>query len=141
MLDRYIIIDVEQMMMDYDDNRTSLEALREQLEELSAKDIGGMDYSRERVQTSEITDSMGVNLIRKNDLEMKIGEYETFFKVYDPAWESLNDDEKFVLMAFCAHQRKQSAADRVCEHYGIEIAEAYRRRNKAVNRFRRLMFG
>lgn len=141
MLDRYIIIDIDQMITDYEDNKVSLEALREQYHELCEKGIGSIDCSKDRVQTSPTNDGMINTMVRKETLEHQIEEYTLFFTVYDPAWGKLTEEEKFILMQFVMHRRKQMAIDNICERFGIEIAEAYRRKNSASNRFRRLMFG
>lgn len=141
MLDRYIIIDVEQMIADYEDNKTALEAVIEQYQEICEKDIGSIDYSKDRVQTSPTNDGMINGVIKKDDLKRKLREYDTFFKVYDPAWERLTDKEKFILMSFVSYRRKQDAIDRICDAYTIEVSQAYRLKNEALNRFRRLMFG
>jgi hypothetical protein len=129
------------MITEYDDNKTALESLEEQYNEICENDIGSIDYSKDQVQTTPTNDGMINALIRKDDLKRKICEYETFFRVYDPAWAKLTDDEKFILMSFVSYRRKQEAIDRICERYSIEVAEAYRRKNSASNRFRRLMFG
>ena len=143
MLDRYIIIDIEQMIADYDDNQTSLEAIREQYNELCEKGVGSIDYAKDRVQISPTDDGMANQIARKEDLQEKIDGYTRFFAIYDPAWERLTEQEKYILTEFCKikYKRKQDAIDNVCEKYGIEVSRAYALRRNALVRFRRLMFG
>jgi hypothetical protein len=129
------------MITDYDDNKTTLESIEEQYTELCDKDIGSIDYSKDRVQTTPTNDSAASAMVRKEDLEKRIREYSLFFKVYDPAWLRLTEKEKFILMSFVSYRKKQDAIDRICDQYGIEVSQAYRLKNEAASRFRRLMFG
>lgn len=141
MLDRYIIIDVEQMIADYEDNKVTLESITEQYKELCEKDIGSIDYSKDRVQTTPTNDGMINIVVRKEDLQEKINSYNRYFQIYDPAWERLTAKEKFVLTEFAQHKRKQDAVDSICEKYGIEYTWAYNLKKEALARFKRLMFG
>lgn len=143
MLDRYIIIDVEQMIADYDDNKVTLDSIGDQYTELCEKDIGSIDYSKDRVQTTPEENAMANSLIRKEDLKANIKELAWFFRVYDPAWHRLTDDEKYILTECCkiGYRNKQDAMDNICQRFNIEISKAYSMRRKALDRFKRLMFG
>lgn len=143
MFERYIIIDVEQMISDYDDNKVTLESITEQYKELCQKDIGSIDYSKDRVQTSPTDDAMSNLMALKEDLQEKINGYNRFFMRYDPAWERLTDKEKYILTEFATYPKreKQKAIDHICERYELEVSRVYDLRRDAIARFRRLMFG
>ena len=143
MISKYIMIDIDSMIRDYDDNKTSLASITEQYDELCTKNIGSIDYSKDRVQSSNIEDSMATTMILKEDLQNKINGYNRFFAIYDPAWARLTEQEKYILTEFClaCYRGKQTAADRVCDKYNIETRQAYYKFNQAKDRFKRLMFG
>jgi DNA repair exonuclease SbcCD ATPase subunit len=143
MLDRYIIIDIEQMISDYDDNKVTLESITEQYNELCEKDIGSIDYSKDRVQSSPVEDAMATAMARKEDLQEKINGYTRYFILFDPAWERLTDKERYILKEFSLYPKreKQKAVDHICDRYGVEVAQVYNLKRDALNRFKRLMFG
>ena len=60
-----------------------------------------------------------------------------------PAWESLDEDERFVLSTFYKEEEygKESAVDIICEEYNIERSSAYNRKNRALNHLVTLLFG
>ena len=60
-----------------------------------------------------------------------------------PAWESLTDDERYVLRTFYEEEEygKDSAVDIICREYHIERSSAYNRKNRALNHLVTLLFG
>jgi hypothetical protein len=143
MLDRYIIIDVEQMIADYEDNKATLESLEMQYEELCQKDIGSIDYSKDRVQTMPTEDATGNLVSLKQKLEFDMWEYKWLLKSYDSAWPRLTEKEKYILKEFSLYPRreKQKAVDNICDKYNIEVAQVYTLRRAALDKFKWLMFG
>lgn len=66
-------------------------------------------------------------------------EYMSWFK---PAWEKLNDDERYVLEAFYSgNEYGSDAMGQVCRRLGVEQATAYRRRNHALDHLQLLLYG
>ena len=60
-----------------------------------------------------------------------------------PAWEELTEDERYVLETFYGedNQYGSNAADDVADYFQIELASAYRRKNRALERLTILLFG
>ena len=67
-------------------------------------------------------------------------EYMNWFVL---VWNELSEDERYVLQAFYGEDNEygSGAADDVAEHFGIERASAYRRKNRALERLTVLLFG
>lgn len=66
-------------------------------------------------------------------------EYQEWF---EPAWAQLTEDEQFVLENFYDENTYGSnAAWYIAEHYQIEQASAYRKKNRALDHLTMLLFG
>ena len=66
-----------------------------------------------------------------------------YMEWFQPAWDSLPEDERYVLEAFYGedNQYGSNAADDVADYFQIERASAYRRKNRALERLTILLFG
>lgn len=59
-----------------------------------------------------------------------------------PAWELLSDDDRFVLEAFfLADGTREDSIDHVCSHFYVERDTAYRKKNRALDRFATALYG
>lgn len=67
-------------------------------------------------------------------------EYMNWFQ---PAWEQLTEDERFVLETFYGDVNSygSGAVSYISSHYGIEQTSAYKRKNRALDRLTVLLFG
>ena len=67
-------------------------------------------------------------------------EYMTWFQ---PAWEQLTEDERYVLESFYSDINcyGSNAAYYIASHFGIEQSSAYKRKNRALDRLTVLLFG
>ena len=67
-------------------------------------------------------------------------EYMTWFQ---PAWDALSEDDRFVLDAFYSSENcyGSGAADAVCDHFSIERTSAYRKKNRALENLTTLLYG
>ena len=67
-------------------------------------------------------------------------EYMNWFQ---PAWEQLTEDERFVLETFYGgvNSYGSGAVNYISSHYGIEQTSAYKRKNRALDRLTVLLFG
>ena len=67
-------------------------------------------------------------------------EYMAWFR---PAWEQLSEDERFILREFFmqAGINKTDAVLNIGEHIHVERAQAYRYKDKALNRLALLLYG
>ena len=62
---------------------------------------------------------------------------------FQPAWDQLTEDERYVLEAFYNDENcyGSCAAYYVAAHFHIEQASAYKRKNRALDRLTVLLFG
>ena len=60
---------------------------------------------------------------------------------FEPAWEELSQDEKYILEAFYRDGEGSGGAMRVMERYCIEQTSAYKRKNRALDHLTVLLFG
>ena len=62
---------------------------------------------------------------------------------FQPAWEQLTEDERYVLESFYSDENSygSSAAYYIALHFGIEQSSAYKRKNRALDRLTVLLFG
>ncbi len=60
-----------------------------------------------------------------------------------PAWESLSEDERYVLRAFYGNDAydSDSPIEDICREYHIERSSAYNRKNRALDHLVTLLFG
>jgi hypothetical protein len=66
-------------------------------------------------------------------------EYMAWFQ---PAWDKLSSDEQYVLETFYADEDAQtSAVYAIADHFHIERSSAYKRKNRALDKFAILLFG
>ena len=145
MYDKYINFNqiVEDMIRYHNDNVIALNSLEEMYAELKLNDgVKAIQYDSGPVQTSVNADGM-VNLaIQKEMLEKRIKELREEDRVFRNAWEALDEEEQQVLDLFLKTGiRKQDAVDAICDKLHCERATAYRRKDLALKRFKRLMFG
>ena len=67
-------------------------------------------------------------------------EYMAWFQ---PAWDALSEDDRFVLETFFWSENKYGAgaADMVSNHFCIERSSAYRKKNRALDNLTTLLYG
>ena len=65
-----------------------------------------------------------------------------YMEWFEPAWNELTDDERYVLETFYSgHDDVQGAVYEVSDHFQIERSTAYNRKNRALARLQVLLFG
>ena len=67
-------------------------------------------------------------------------EYMAWFQ---PAWDALSEDERYVLEAFYwnGDERQTDVVYDVCDRFGIERSSAYNKKNRAVQHLTLLLYG
>ena len=60
-----------------------------------------------------------------------------------PVWEYLKEEERFVLSEFYFNNSDVSsdAIDRICKAFNIERTSAYKKKNRALSKLQRTLFG
>ena len=62
-----------------------------------------------------------------------------YMEWFQPAWDSLSEDERYVLEQFYWHEDQNIYT--ICEHFGIERSSAYNKKNRAVQHLTLLLYG
>ena len=67
-------------------------------------------------------------------------EYMEWFK---PAWESLTEDDRFVLTEFYVQNgdSREDSVGNICDRFLIERSSAYNKKNRALARLTNLLYG
>ncbi len=76
-------------------------------------------------------------------LRERLRQAKEYMAWFQPAWDALSDDDQFVLDAFFSggNEYVAGAADTVAEHFCIERASAYRKKNRALDNLTTLLYG
>ena len=76
-------------------------------------------------------------------LRERLRQAKEYMVWFQPAWDALSDDDQFVLDAFFSggNEYGAGAADTVAEHFCIERASAYRKKNRALDNLTTLLYG
>ena len=76
-------------------------------------------------------------------LRERLRQAKEYMGWFQPAWDALSDDDQFVLDAFFSdgNEYGAGAADVVAEHFCIERASAYRKKNRALDNLTTLLYG
>ena len=66
-----------------------------------------------------------------------------YMEWFQPAWEHLSENDKYILTKFYLEEREygDSIAEEIADHFHIERASAYRRKNRAIDRLTTLLYG
>ena len=66
-----------------------------------------------------------------------------YMEWFQPAWDELTDDERYVLKKFYlnAEQKQIDAIYCICEHLHIERSSAYNKKNRALQHLALLLYG
>lgn len=61
---------------------------------------------------------------------------------FNPAWEALTDEERWMLEVFyLSDDDKRNAIEEICYRFSIERSSAYNKKNRALERFAALLYG
>jgi len=62
---------------------------------------------------------------------------------FQPAWDALTDDERYVLKEFYLdeEQKQIDAVYNICDHFNIERSSAYNKKNRALQHLALLLYG
>ena len=66
-----------------------------------------------------------------------------YMEWFQPAWDSLSEDERYVLEQFYGGEEEKQidAVYNICEHLHIERSTAYNKKNRAVQHLALLLYG
>jgi hypothetical protein len=65
-----------------------------------------------------------------------------YMEWFQPAWDILSDDERFVLSEFYwEYESKNDTIGIICDRFGIERSSAYNKKNRALAKLALLLYG
>lgn len=139
MLERYTEYRIDRLIADYEDNKKALENLKVQLAAIDGFSGG---QGGERVQSSPSADVLEKTVIKRVDMSRRVAEYERDLEIYENAWESLTEQEQFILTEFfCKNQSKIMTVEAIRSKYYIQPSRVYDLRREALKRMRKMIFG
>lgn len=96
--------------------------------------------SANKPQTGEDRIIAGIEEI--DVLRERLRQAREYMSWFQPCWDALSDDNRFVLDAFYnSNQYGSGAADVVADHYCIERASAHRKKARALENLTTLLYG
>ena len=103
-----------------------------------------------RIRTSDPSKVSGVGggdndallsaIVYRDELELRLKEAKNTVNAIDTALDSLNNEEYTILDILFIHPRK-NGVDMLCEKLCVEKTAVYERRNKALEKFTRSLYG
>ena len=87
-------------------------------------------------------DRMIKGIVEIDVLKERLRQAKEYMSWFQPAWDALSDDDRFVLDCFYnSNQYGSGAADVVADHYCIERASAHRKKVRALESLTTLLYG
>lgn len=101
--------------------------------------IDGMPKA-ENLKASEDRIVKGISDI--DILKERYDQAQEYMKWFEPAWQELSEDERYVLETFYSTSESQTGSVYdICERFNIERSSAYNKKNRAVTHLAVLLFG
>ena len=107
---------------------------------LSASKLDGMPKSH----NPTAAENRMVNAIEEiNVLKERYRQAVEYMGWFEPAWEELSCDERFLLEEFYQndYSDQSNAVLNICDRFGIERSSAYNRKNRALEHLTILLYG
>ena len=104
----------------------------------------GVRYDGMHMKNLNTVENRIINGIEEIDvLKERYRQAVEYMDWFVPAWEQLSEDDRYVLDIFYCKDNEygSSVVDGIAEHFHIERASAYRRKNRALERLTILLFG
>jgi len=131
-------------LRDYEAHKRALAAIPSELERLEAAYTGirsaRLDGMPKAHGGSTREDSMVNNITRRDELRRQLKESKLWVEVVDGALSVLDEEERLVLDLCYIHKVKGSIED-LCCRLNLEKSAVYRRRDEALRRFTRALYG
>lgn len=111
---------------------------RERMETISSPSYDGMPKTK-NPKANEERILKGISNI--DILKERYRQAQEYMEWFEPAWEELSDDERYVLETFYDEGDQTGSIYDICDHFNIERSSAYNRKNRAVAHLSVLLFG
>ena len=80
------------------------------------------------------------HLMKRQELEKQLSQTQGWLETMDDALDALGQEERQILQTLFVRPESGAVAD-LCQTLGVEYATLYRRRDKALQRFTRALYG
>ena len=117
-----------------------IKAEQERMIGLGSPKIDGLPYAK----NNQAGEDRIVNGLEEIDImKERYRQALEYMEWFQPAWNQLSEDEKFVLETFYSEDNSygSNTAYFIAKHYNIEQASAYRKKNRALEHLVVLLFG
>lgn len=111
---------------------------RERMETVSSPVYDGMPHAK-NPKANEERILKGISDI--DILKERYRQAQEYMEWFEPAWEELSDDERYVLETFYDEGDQTGSIYDICDHFNIERSSAYNKKNRAVAHLSVLLFG
>lgn len=91
-------------------------------------------------KTTGYNDTQLSAIVYRDELEQRLKEAKKTVAAIEKALSAMNEEEYELLDTLFIHPRK-NGVDMLCEKFGIERTAVYERRNKALEKFTRSLYG
>lgn len=132
--------DYDNMQFIIDNTDEEIKAAYDDMTSVKSVNLNGMPKAHNPKSGEENI----INSIEKiSILENRYKEAMEYMAWFEPAWEMLSEDEQYILKKFYNSQygKRLDAIYDICERLGIERTTAYKRKNRALNKLSRMLFG
>ena len=133
--------DYSSMIYIIENTDSEIAKLHDDLTTLSSPSFSDMPANQHNPQSGEIRMAAAIDEI--DVLRERYRQAKEYMDWFQPAWDKLSDDERYVLEQFywCEDESQTNAVYEICEHFGIERSSAYNRKNRAVQHLTLLLYG
>ena len=97
-----------------------------------------------KAQSPQVCEERTINAIEEIDiLKERYRQAVEYMDWFQPAWEQLSDDDRYCLETFYGDENSygSSAAAYIAEYLQIEQPTVYKRKNRALDQLKVLLFG
>ncbi len=115
--------------------------IHEDIVSVSSPEFSDMPRGSFNPQSGEIRLTSAIDEI--DVLRERYRQAKDYMAWFQPAWEELSEDERYVLEQFYWEEedRQTDAVYNICDHFHIERSSAYNKKNRAINHLTLLLFG
>ena len=134
------IKDYDSMQFIIDHTGDEIKAEREKMSGVASPNWDGMP----RAYNPGAIEDRILNGIEEIDiLKERYRQAVEYMEWFQPAWNQLNEDERFVLETFYGEENSygNNAVSYIASYFGIEQSSAYKRKNRALDQLTVLLFG
>lgn len=133
MIERYYNFDVDRFLRDYEENKRKLKEL--QIEKQAIADSGGMNYSH--IRGGGISDPTAQKAQRREKVDLKIRELESYFASYEKLTAGLSDTE-WLLVDYIATPKDRRNFEKLKTTLNYDKTATYEQLNALRRKLRKI---